>query len=342
MKSTKIKTVVIEDSGLMRILLADLLRKESNIEVVGTAANGMEGVQKVKELKPDVVITDMIMPEYDGLYVVQKLMEEMPLPVIVLSSLDRTDGKIFDALQAGAFDFLDKPSGENISQGYSPLTNLVNEASYTDYLKLRQRLKRRNTSAHTFDGQLNYDIIAVGASTGGPSAIEMLVNNLPNNLAVPVIIAQHMPERFIQSFSAHLAGTTGLQVSVAKDGEALEQQHIYLAPGTSNIRISRVGSTPRFQFVNNTYKEYNRPSINCLLDSVSETYGNRSIGVILTGMGSDGASGLKKIREAGGLTLSQDEFSSIVYGMPRAAFESGAAARQVSLNEIPNFIISAL
>lgn len=342
MAGAKIKTLLIDDSGFMRILLADLLRKDENIEVVATATNGLEGVEKVKTFKPDVVITDMVMPQYDGLYVVQQLMKEMPLPIILLSSLNRTDPKIFDALKEGAFDFLDKPQGDEISLGYPPLTRMVKEASLTDYLKIRQRVKGRNIFVHTFEARLNYDIIVIGASTGGPSALEFLVSNLPANLVVPVVIAQHMPERFIESFAVRLADTIGVKMSVAKDGEQLMNNHIYLAPGTANMRIHLSGSVPVVKYVVDQYKEFNHPSIDCLFESVASIYGSRAIGVVLTGMGKDGAMGLDKIRNAGGLTLTQDEISSVVYGMPKVAFESGAAQHQMPLTEIPNFIISAL
>jgi two-component system, chemotaxis family, protein-glutamate methylesterase/glutaminase len=342
MAATKIKTLLIEDSGFMRILLSDILRKDETIELVATANNGLEGVEKVKKYRPDVVITDMVMPQYDGLYVVQQLMKDMPLPIILLSSLDRTDSKIFDALKEGAFDFVDKPEQKEISEGYLPLTKMVREASLTDYVKIRQRAKGKNTFVHTFEARLNYDIIVIGASTGGPSAVEMMVNNLPKNLAIPVVIAQHMPKRFIESFADRLGTAMGLSVSVARQGERLLANHIYLAAGSGNMRIDLSDSSPAALYVTESYKEYNSPSIDCLFESVAATYGSRAIGVILTGMGKDGASGLAKIKNAGGLTIAQDENSSVVYGMPKVAFESGAASHQIALSEIPNFIISAL
>lgn len=338
----KIRTLLIEDSGFMRILLSDLLRRDETIEVVGTAANGLEGVEKVKDLRPDVVITDMVMPKFDGLYVVQQLMREMPVPIILLSSLDRSDQKIFDALQEGAFDFLDKPHGDYSSEGYAPLTMMVREASLTDYLKWRHRIKGRNTSEHTFEARLNYDVIVIGSSTGGPGAVELILNNLPHNLSIPVIIAQHMPERFIETFATRLTDSTGFQVSVARNGEYLLNNHIYLAPGTANMQIDHSRSGPKVRLVTNTYKEFNNPSIDCLFESVGGVYGSRAIGVILTGMGKDGAAGLKKLKQWGGLTIVQDEASSVVYGMPKAAFDLGAASYQMPLTEIPNFITSAL
>jgi two-component system, chemotaxis family, protein-glutamate methylesterase/glutaminase len=219
---------------------------------------------------------------------------------------------------------------------------MIREASITNYLKLGQRANGGNRFEHTFEAQLNYDIIVIGASTGGPSAIESVVNNLPTNLAVPVLIAQHMPERFIASFASRLNESTQFKVSVAQQGEHLLNGHIYLAPGTVNVRVSRNSSGPVIQYVPDTYKEFNYPSIDCLFESVAAAYGHRAVGVILTGMGKDGTMGLSSMRKAGALTLAQDESSSVVYGMPKAAFESGAAIHRIPLTEISNFIITAL
>lgn len=339
----RIKVLLIEDSGFMRIFLSDLLRNDKDIEVIGTASNGLEGVEKAKTLQPSVVITDMIMPNYDGLYVVRTLMQDHPLPIILLSSLDRTDPQIFDALREGAFDFLDKPRDAASSKGYARLTEMVREASMTDFLKLRRRSRGQNTQLHTFEAKVNYDVVVIGASTGGPGAIEFVVNNLPKNLTIPVLIAQHMPDRFIESFAVRLKDETGLMVSVARESEVLLPQHIYLAPGTSNIRITRRhGGSPSVQFVGDQYKEFNCPSIDCLMESVADVYGKRAIAVVLTGMGRDGTLGMQQIRQAGGLTITQDEKTSVVYGMPKSAFESGAATHQIALKEIPNFIVSAL
>lgn len=342
MANSKIRVLLIEDSGFMRIVLSDLLRKDGSIAVVATATNGHEGIEKVRAHKPDVVITDMIMPGFDGLYVVQQLMKCMPLPIILLSSLDRTDPKIFDALNGGAFDFIDKPHEEEVMQGYAALISLIHEAAKADYLRLQHPQKGRNTSVHEFEERLNYDIIVIGASTGGPSAVELVINNLPSNLAVPVVIAQHMPERFIESFAARLKETSGLHVSVLQDGERLLNHHIYFAPGKANVRIEDADSAPAVKYVETCYPEFNHPSIDCLFESVAEVYGDRAIGIILTGMGRDGAKGLSKIKNAGGLTIAQDAASSVVYGMPRVAYESAAASYAIPLSEIPNFIVSAL
>jgi two-component system chemotaxis response regulator CheB len=341
MTHSKIRVLLIDDSGFMRIVLSDLFRKEG-IDVIATAANGLEGVEKARALQPDVVITDMIMPNFDGLYVVRQLMTSLPLPIILLSSLDRADPKIFDALHEGAFDFIDKPHQNEVVEGHNALISLVREACKADFPGVQKSQMGRNTSVHKFEERLNYDIIAIGASTGGPSAVEGIINNLPSNLAVPVVVAQHMPERFIESFAARLAETTGLHVSVPHDGERLLNHHIYLATGQANMCIQEVGATLAVKYIQEEYTEFNHPSIDCLFESVADVYRARAIGVILTGMGRDGAKGLSKIKNAGGLTIAQDAASSVVYGMPRVAYESGAASYQIPLLEIPNFIVSAL
>ncbi len=346
--SQKIRTLLIEDSGLMRILISDLLRRDPKIEVVDTANNGKDGIEKVRMHKPDVVITDMVMPEYDGLYVVQRIMKEMLTPVIVLSALEKTDPKVFDALHAGAFDFVDKPK-ENIAtqlkQGNYPLLAMVKAAAATNVASLiKQKVNRNNNHHHTFGQQLNYDIIAIGASTGGPGAIEAILNKLPTNLSVPVVIAQHMPERFLESFALRLNNSTPLPVKLARKGDILRGGTIYMAPGHSNMKINKhpISGDPFVTFSKRTFKEFNYPSVDCLFESVAATFGKKAIGVILTGMGKDGTEGLKAISNSGGFTIAQDEQSSVVFGMPKNAWEAGAAKRIVKLHEIPGFLVSCL
>jgi two-component system, chemotaxis family, protein-glutamate methylesterase/glutaminase len=212
----------------------------------------------------------------------------------------------------------------------------------TNFLRLQYQPKNGNLVRHTFDRALNYDILVIGASTGGPEAIEFIVTNIPLNLAIPVVIAQHMPEHFIISFAERLTMATGLKVKVAQQDEPLLPTHIYFAPGTANIRLDMSSASPMIRYVHDQYKEFNHPSIDCLFGSIGKAYGKRAIGVILTGMGKDGTGGLMEMKNAGGLTIAQDEASSVVYGMPRSAAESGAALHQMPLGEMPLFISNAL
>jgi two-component system chemotaxis response regulator CheB len=330
----------------MRKVISDIIHSDSNIELVGVATNGQQGSQMALELKPDVVITDMVMPDFDGLYVVSSVMEKQPVPIILLSSLEKTDSRIFDALRHGAFEFIDKPANldRGRSSGYK-LLDLIKEASRTDISLLKARqLAGKNSHQHSFGDTLNYAIIAIGASTGGPGAVEMIINNLPRNLQIPVVIAQHMPHRFLETFAQRLNEQSPLPVRLAARGESIKSGVIHIAPGEANLRIERNVATglPMFTFTDQHYTEFNNPSVDCLFESVAEIYGQHSIGVILTGMGKDGTKGMAKMKARGGFTIAQDEESSVVYGMPKVAFESGAVRQVVSLKQIPGYIISCL
>jgi len=328
----------------MRKLIGDILTADEEIELVGVATNGLDGEKLAMKLKPDVVITDMVMSDYDGMYVVTSLMDKQPVPIILLSSLEKTDTRIFDALSSGAFEFIDKPTdyrGDKM-QDYH-LSALVKQASRTDIGQLKAKRQNKNNHHHSFESG-EYEIVVIGASTGGPGAVEHILTNLPRNLHIPVVVVQHMPARFIETFAERLNQSNTLQVKLATKGEELKGGVIYVAPGDTNMRIERSVSNgaPIVTFTQRKYKEFNDPSVDCLFESVADTYGKHAIGVILTGMGRDGAAGLKRIREEGGYTIVQDEESSVVYGMPKAAHALGAARQVVNLKEMPGFITSCL
>ncbi|WPP53119.1 chemotaxis-specific protein-glutamate methyltransferase CheB [Catalinimonas niigatensis] len=345
MTSQKIKTVLIEDSGLMRILLSDILRSDPNIKLLSTAMNGKEGVEKVKQLKPDVVITDMVMPQFDGLHVVKQLMQHHQVPIILLSSLEKRDPKIFDALSAGAFEFINKEQVVALAkEGHFPLNELVKTASESKGSSLNSGKVRKNTNAHSFAKELPYQIIAIGASTGGPAAIETIIKQLPANLMIPVVIVQHMTEQFLPSFAQRLNKLSPLHIKLAERNETLEGGTIYIAPGHTNMKVVKnaITTKPIITFTSKTFKEFNFPSADCLLSSVAEVYRSKAIGVILTGMGKDGTEGLQEICRHGGYTIVQDESSSVVFGMPKSAIEAGAVKQVVKLHEIGGFLMSCL
>lgn len=343
MTTEKIKVIIVEDSGFMRILISEIIRKDKELDVIATASNGKEAVEKIKMLQPDVVVTDMIMPDYDGLYVVKQLAEMENIPVILLSTLERTDTQIFEALQSGAFDFIDKPTGrlgQESGKSY-PLIPLIKAAVKS---KRGATEKVKNISEHTFTEELQYDMLVVGASTGGPGVIEFLLDNLPQNLAIPIVIAQHMPERFIDTFAERLNGKGIFRVKVATEGESPRAGVVYLAPGHQNLLLERCHETKQvvFKYTTERFREFNHPSVDCMFSSASEVFGNRCIALILTGMGKDGTVGIQKIFDKGGYTIAQDESTSVVFGMPKAAYEAGAVKRLLKLPEIPGFIVSCL
>jgi two-component system, chemotaxis family, protein-glutamate methylesterase/glutaminase len=241
MMPNRIRTLLIDDSAFMRKVISDIITSDDDIDLVGTAANGKEGSDLFRKLAPDVVVTDMVMPEYDGMYVVRAVMESRPVPVILLSSLEKSSQRIFDALKGGAFEFIDKPSDLDLAsiRNYK-LLDLIKEASKTDMNLLGDRQHRSsNVGLHNFSAQLQYEIIVIGASTGGPGAIETIINNLPKNLHVPVVIAQHMPGRFLETFAQRLNDHSELTIRLAQKGESLKGGTIYIAPGEQNIRIER-------------------------------------------------------------------------------------------------------
>ena len=341
----RIRTILIEDSSFMRRVISDVIAADHRIELVGTAVNGKEGAELALKEKPDVVITDMVMPDYDGLHVVKTLMEKQPTPVIVLSSLDKNNSRIFDALQFGAFDFIDKPTelnGRSLSD-YA-LCELVYQAAQSDVSLLKRNGVKVEKEIQYFSKAFLYEIIAIGASTGGPGAIENIILKLPPNLSVPVVIAQHMPARFLETFTQRLNKASSLEVKLASRGEPLLPGVIYIAPGESNafIELDPLMQKPVFGFTHRAFDEFNNPSVNCLFESVAEVYGKKAIGVILTGMGKDGSRGLKKIREAGGFTIAQDEESSVVFGMPKVAIEQNAVMATVNLADMTHYILNQL
>ncbi|MCX2743204.1 chemotaxis-specific protein-glutamate methyltransferase CheB [Mangrovivirga sp. M17] len=339
-----VKAVVVDDSGLMRILISDILRSDGRIKVVGTASNGLDGLNKVLDTNPDVVITDMLMPSHDGLFLVKEVMKKQPTPVILLSSLERTNEKIFDALEAGAFEFIDKPvNGAAFSSDY-PLNELVIQATKSKH-NLDPKVKtRQNNNLHTFDDKLNYDIVCIGASTGGPGALEILLKRIPANFPLPIVIAQHMPERFIRSFVMRLNKIAPLKISLAKKGEAPVPGNVYLAPGNSNLSLvrSRINGIPVFSSSKRQFEEFNNPSVDCLFTSAAEVYGARCIGVILTGMGKDGYDGSTMIRNKKGLVIAQDQDSSVVYGMPGMVVNNRIAKYTVGISEMASFLTGCL
>jgi two-component system chemotaxis response regulator CheB len=346
MPEEKIKVLLIEDSGLMRLIISDILRSDTTIDLVDTAENGKEGLEKVIKHKPHVVVTDLIMPHYDGLYAVTKIMEQAPTPIVVLSSLEKADPVVFDVLRAGAVNFVDKPKKNAVSgirEVDNQLIGAVKAASQANVLgPAKQTIPRRSIQVES--RKLKYDVICIGSSTGGPGAVEKIIEKLPANLNIPLVIAQHMPESFLASFAKRLNLLTPLHVKLAEKGEQITGGNIYIAPGHTNTCIIRdvYSGMPVFNYTSRQFAEFNYPSVDCLMLSAAEVYGKKALGIILTGMGKDGTEGMKAIFGKGGYTVAQDEASSVIYGMPKSVVESGAAKRSVALEEIPAFIISCL
>jgi len=345
--SKKIKILVVDDSAFMRLLLTDLLSGDPELEVVGTAIDGKEAVSKVLELDPDVVLLDLNMGEYDGRYAVEHIMAQSPRPILILSSVGNSNlNPVFDALELGAVDYINKPKrgGSKIREMDYELVFRVKKVARAQPKPTAIDKNGLHKFPHTFDSYANYDIIVIGASTGGPTAVEKVITSLPANLNIPVVIGQHMPANFIKSFANRLSGLGGIKVVVGSKGMKLEPGMAIIAPGEQNMVLVRDPSTNivSVDFTSEQYREYNNPSINALMTSVAESYGNKAIGVLLTGMGKDGVKGLGMIREKGGKTIAQDEASSVIYGMPKLAYETGAAEVVLNIKEIGGYLVNCL
>lgn len=343
--SRKLRTLVVDDSAFMRLLISDLLGGDSGIEVVGTAMNGLEAKERVLELEPDVVILDLNMAEYDGLFAVKSIMRERPTPILILSSVGNTDLQpVFDALKSGAVDYMNKPVRNNskMREIHLELVQKVKSAARAKPNKIVEDAPVPKTVQVSSRRKSKYDIIAIGASTGGPTAIERVLTVLPADFNVPMIICQHMPQAFIPPFVQRLNALTGLNVVAAVKDMSPEPGTVMFCPGHSNLILSRRDGIVRVDFTDKKFKEYNNPSINAMMKSVAEVYGDKAVGVILTGMGKDGVEGMKDIHSKGGFTIAQDKETCVIYGMPKVAVESGVVQESLNINEIGNYLVNKL
>lgn len=343
--SASLKILVVDDSAFMRLLITDLLSEDSQIEVAGTAVNGLEAVNQVKALRPDIVLLDLNMAEYDGLYAVREIMKHQPTPILILSSVGNTDLQpVFEALKNGAVDYINKPD-RNKSKMRELQKELIQKIKSTSRAKPRQisttkaqtkvvSKKRRSRS--------KYELVAIGASTGGPTAIERIICSLPKDFDIPIIVCQHMPAVFIPQFVQRLGSLTELEVVSATKGMHPTPGIVMFCPGHANLILSKEKGKPMVDFTDEVYKEYNNPSINAMMLSAAEVYKDKMVGVLLTGMGKDGVNGMKAIYKAGGKTIAQNKESSVIYGMPKAASEAGAVEVELDIKEIGNYLVNGI
>jgi len=326
-----VRVVVVDDSATMRSLISASLRQDPDIEVVGSAGDPLEARQTIKDLNPDVITLDIEMPNMNGLEFLEKIMRLRPMPVVMVSTLTQAGANAtLRALELGAVDCVAKPTSlVGAKEGLSDLATRVKAAAAA---RVRPRGEIKAPAVAT-DFVPSGDVVAIGSSTGGVEALLTVLANYPANCP-PTVITQHMPASFTTSFAARLDRTTEAHVQEAYDNAPLQNGKVYLAPGgESHLEIVRAGGLRcvlrRGESVNG-----HRPSVDTLFHSVAAVVGSSAVGVILTGMGRDGARGLAAMRTAGARTIGQDEASCVVYGMPKTAFEAGAVERQVTLDAI--------
>ncbi len=353
MSKQPIRVLVADDSGLIRTAICDALEASEGISVVGTAEDGAQAVEKAKELKPDVVTLDVQMPNMSGLDALRLILEDRPIPVIMVSSLARRTADVtLAALDQGAVDYVTKPEGglgqlEKVFQGELP--RKIRTVAGTDVgriLRIRQdrqqradqiREKRKAGVNGVDEARLAERCIAIGISTGGPPALTSVFRELSTPLP-PILIVQHMPATFTKQFAWRLNSISELNVKEAETGDVLKPNHVLLAPGGKHLELRSVGSSVKARVRDGDQVSGHKPSVDVMMTCAAKLYGDKCLGVIMTGMGRDGADGCKLIKEAGGYVVGQDQESSDVYGMNKVAFVEGGLHRQFSLLELPSII----
>ncbi|MCA8943519.1 MAG: chemotaxis response regulator protein-glutamate methylesterase [Planctomycetes bacterium] len=336
-----IRVLIVDDSAVVRKSLTEELSKHRGIEVVGSAMDPYAARDKIVELEPDVLTLDLEMPRMDGLSFLAKLMKHRPMPVVVVSSVaQRNSEAALRALALGAVDIVPKPSSQYSIPDVG--RELVRALRAAVTAKLPGAPVAASGEEVAFAALETTDkVIAIGSSTGGTVAIEEILRRFPGG-SPGVVIAQHMPPGFTESFAAHLDSVCKLEVRQARDGDRVVPGVVLIAPGDEHMLLRRSGAHYVVRVKHGPPVHHQRPSVDVLFRSIAQCAAPNTVGVILTGMGEDGAAGLKEMRDAGSRTIAQDEASCVVFGMPRAAIELGAAEVVASLRRIPDAISAAL
>ncbi len=341
-KSMPIRVLIVDDSALVRKMLTQCLSGLPDIDVVGTAPDAYVARDKILQLEPDVVTLDIEMPRMDGISFLRKLQRHHPMPVIVISSIARESCRAsLEALYAGAVDVLVKPSGSySVGDWRTKLADKIRAAAMAR-IKPRQAEEEVPEEIQPSGGYSPSALIAIGASTGGTEAIRSILRRMPAD-SPAIVIAQHIPPVFSSEFARGLDKICPLEVKEAADQDEAKPGRVLVAPGDAHMVVKRVGSRYRVSVLDGPPVDYHKPSINVLFKSVAQAAGHSAVGVLLTGMGSDGADGLLEIHQTGAITIAQDEASCVVFGMPKEAIARGAVTRVVGLRQIPEVVESAL
>ena len=340
-----IRVLVVDDSALIRMAVVDILKSVGDIEVVGTARNGKEAVEKVLKLNPDVVVLDIKMPVMDGLSALKHIMELKPTPVLMFSQYTKEGAKeTFEALRLGAVDFVPKPDGFliDLSTVANDLINKIRAVATTppNILRLQNLRKFRGRIVRGKWKHCSVELcILIGSSTGGPSALEQIIPRLPSDIPAPIFVVQHMPPDFTEQLAERLDSISEVDVKEAENNERVRKGVVYIAPGGKHMTVRRALDVVRIKIFDGEPVNAVKPSIDVTAESVVRVYGSNSIGVILTGMGEDGARGMKMIRDAGGKTIACSEDTCVVFGMPKAAIEMGGIDVVKPLYEIAEQIV---
>ena len=335
-----LRVLVVDDSAFSRVSIGKMLERDKRIKVVGYAVNGEEGLRKLLDLKPDVVTLDLEMPLMGGFSLLRLIMEQHPVPVIVVSSQsERQD--VFKALELGAVDFVAKPARAKSSDLYDIEQDLIQKVCQAAPLRVDklQRLRHEEvilppTSAAPPLTRQHAAAVLIGASTGGPPALHHLFASMKEQLPVPMAIAQHMPPGFTRSFAQRLHDCSVMEVKEAEDGEPMSPGKVLVCPGSKNMELHQLGGIVRVRISDPPAQQIYTPSVDVLFRTAANAYGPKTLGVVLTGMGNDGADGVREIAERGGRILAEAEESCIIYGMPKEALLTGMVEKSVPLERM--------
>jgi len=333
----KIKVLVVEDSPIMRKLITEILKNDPEIEVIDTAKTGKEAIEKARILKPDVITLDIEMPEMDGISALKILRKEIPqTKVIMFSSLTQEGAKAtIECLSLGAYDFVPKPSSKSFYESIKKIEQeLVPKIkSVTPLERIKSIYKPSLITPKIKKGI--YKVCGIGVSTGGPQTLLKIIPELPPNFPAPILIVQHMPPIFTKQLAERLNSISRLRVKEAEEGELVKDSVVYIAPGDYHMKVKKENALVRIKLHQGPPRNFCRPSVDELFESLAEVYDGNTLALVLTGMGSDGKEGAKKIKEKGGVVLAQDAESSIVFGMPKAVIEEGLVDEVINLSKIP-------
>ena len=345
-----IRVLVVDDSAYIRKVVREMLSHNPYIEVVGAARNGVEALELVEQLQPDVVTSDLVMPEMDGVGFVQEQMKRRAIPIVLMSSLEENGAEVLAALEAGAVDFVQKPTAlatEKVLEVRSQLIETIKTASSVNAEKLIKRLPVEDVvlpERGPSENRLNkFDAVLIGISTGGPQALRHLIPQLPEDFPIPISIVMHMPVGYTAIYAEKLNEISKLKVIEAQAGDEMVPGVVLLAPAGKHLYFKR---TPDGKVVSRLslrpVDSQHRPSVDVLFESAAETFGKGTLGIVMTGMGTDGRSGAKRVKDCGGSVFAESEETCVVFGMPGAIVEAGLADRVVKLDKMAQVLMEVV
>jgi two-component system chemotaxis response regulator CheB len=347
----KIRVLVIDDSAYSRRTITKMLDELPEVEVVGYATNGEEGIRRIIDLKPDLVTLDLEMPVMDGFTLLRIIMNSCPLPVIVISARN-DDERVFKALELGAVDFIAKPGGAISVELINIREDLQNKVRSILSLNMETIRRRGSLAAEeavaappgmviskNATGKTEVDLVAIGSSTGGPPALQKIFTDFPKAISFAVMVSQHMPGGFTKAFAERLNRLCPFPIKEAAQGDRVVPGQVYIAPGGFNMQVEMVQGEHVIQLTEPSAKDRYVPSVDVMFTSLAKVYGSRLLAVVLTGMGNDGSLGVRDVKKAGGVVVAESEESAIVFGMPREVIASGTVDKVVHLDMMASEIL---